>query len=380
MTTGTAGTPIGPTRLPLFSVGAVLGDGPDAVVPVHYGAPLREQRRLLAGRAVVDLGQMEVLEVRGADRLTWLTTVTSQVLTDLAPGESRALTVLSPQGRVEHLAAAAPLTDDPDALLLITDAGGRAGLLRYLTMMRFAARVEFRERDDLRVLGAVRPAAEVLREDTPPAVAVWRDPWPGVVPGGVAYGPDPDEVTDWVLTVVEDAAARRVDWSVEQLAGMAAAEALRIARHQVRAARDLDDRTIPHEVDLLRTAVHTAKGCYRGQETVAKVLNLGQPPRRLVMLHLDGSQDLPPRPGGRVLLGQKEVGTVTSTAIHADLGPIALALVRRALPLEADVVVEIPTGVETADGGDPAVLQVDARQEAAVLPRDHGPRPATARL
>ncbi|MEE1618024.1 CAF17-like 4Fe-4S cluster assembly/insertion protein YgfZ [Brachybacterium sp. J153] len=370
--------PVGAHR-PLFVTGAVLGEGPDAAVPVHYGAPLREQRRLLDRRAVVDLGQLELLEVRGTDARTWMTTITSQVLAGTPVGSSASLAVLSPQGRVEHLASSVVLEEE--ALLLILDAGARAGLRRYLEMMRFAARVELIDRDDLRVLGALAPAAEVLPGlGLPDPVAVWAEPWPQVAPGGVAYGPDPEDPVGAVLTVLDAAALRGLPWAGEQLAGMSSWEALRIADHRARAAREIDERTIPHELDLLRTAVHTAKGCYRGQETVAKVLNLGQPPRRLVMLHLDGSQDLPVGVGGEVRLGGadgKAVGTVTSSALHADLGPIALAVVRRAVPLDAPLSV----GVAVADSsGEDRVTWVDAAQEPIVVARDHGERPATAKL
>ncbi|WP_233190558.1 folate-binding protein YgfZ [Brachybacterium sp. UMB0905] len=396
---------------PLVMSGAVLGEGPDAAVPVHYGAPLREQRRLLAGRAVVDLAQLELLEVRGADARSWITTTTSQVLTDRPVGSSASLAVLSPQGRVEHLAAV--VVTGEESLLLITDAGARAGLRRYLEMMRFAARVELTDRDDLRVLGAVRPADEVLAGPSgasvakatsgdaalalPEPVAVWSEPWPEVAPGGVAYGPDPEDVAPQVLTVLDADALAALPWTGELLAGMGSWEALRIAAHRARFAREVDERSIPHELDLLRRTVHTAKGCYRGQETVAKVMNLGQPPRRLVMLHLDGSQDVPVPAGSTVRMGGadgKVVGTVTSSAIHADLGPIALAVVKRAVPVDVPLSVSVALeGAESddADGtdgaggvstarGDGRVAFVDAAQEPIVLPRDHGKRPTTARL
>ncbi|MGO1284125.1 MAG: CAF17-like 4Fe-4S cluster assembly/insertion protein YgfZ [Brachybacterium sp.] len=363
----------------LLGTGAVLGDGPDAAVPTHYGAPLREQRHLLDGTAVVDLGHLELLEVRGADARSWMTTVTTQQLTGTPVGHSSSLAVLTPQGRVEHMASAVVLEED--ALLLVLDPGARAGLRKYLEMMRFAARVELTDRDDLRVLGALSPAAEVLPGlGLPEPVAVWSEPWPQLAPGGVAYGPDPEDPVGAVLTILDGALLEQLPWQPKHLAGMSSWEALRIADHRARWAREVDDRSIPHELDLLRTTVHTTKGCYRGQETVAKVLNLGQPPRRLVMLHLDGSQDLPATPGGEIRLGGsdgKVVGTVTSAALHADQGPIALAVVRRAVPLDADLAVQVAVG--DADG-EPASVWLDATQEPVVLPRDHGERPVTAKL
>jgi folate-binding protein YgfZ len=409
-----------PIHPPLLAgSGAVLAeDGPDRGMPAHYGAPLREQRRLLARRAVVDLGGHEILEVSGADARSWLTTVTSQVLSDAPVGASRSLAVLSPQGRVEHLASAAVTGEE--TILLVTDPGARAGLRRYLEMMRFAARVEITDRDDLRLLGALAPAGNILGTaalgatglDLPEPALVWTDPHPAIAPGHIAYGPDPEDGTDWVLTAFDAAALEALPWRVEHLAGSESAEALRIASHRARWSAEVDERSIPHELDLLRTAVHTSKGCYRGQETVAKVLNLGQPPRRLTMLLVDGSQNVMPQHGDPVRLGGSEgklVGTVTSAATHADLGPIALAVLKRAAPLDAPLVIGSrisggPWGGADGDGGadgggaadgdgaadaaarsgssaDEAHLAwLDATQEPIVTTREHGERPRTARL
>ena len=95
-------------------------------------------------------------------------------------------------------------------------------------------------------------------------------------------------------------------------AGSLALEALRIAAWRPRAATEVDETTIPHELDWLRSAVHLTKGCYRGQETVAKVHNLGHPPRRLVMLHLDGSDGRAARPGDVVTSETSAIGRVTA--------------------------------------------------------------------
>ena len=110
----------------------------------------------------------------------------------------------------------------------------------------------------------------------------------------------------------------------------------------------------------MRSAVHLAKGCYRGQETVAKVHNLGHPPRRLVLLHLDGSAGVLPGAGSVVLNGEKEVGTVTSSARHHELGPIGLAVVKRTLDPQAPLTVRIDE-----EGESPAEL-VAAAQEVIV--------------
>ncbi|MBV7411522.1 folate-binding protein [Dermabacteraceae bacterium TAE3-ERU27] len=348
--------------------GAVAGDGPDAAVPAHYGAPLREQRRLLDSRAVVDFSHLDTVEVSGPDTLKWLHTLSSQALLDAAPGDSRELLILSPNGRIEH--ACAVLVRE-DGVLLVTDPGCGAALIAYLERMRFASRVEVQARPDLAAVGSVGPLSEVdnFQPDLAP-LAEWDDPWPGVCPGGVAYGPDPEEAVDWRLSLLARTELTRVPAAL--WAGLLSAEALRVAAHRPRLRREVDERSIPHELDWLRSAVHTAKGCYRGQETVAKVLNLGQPPRRLVLLHLDGGSDLLPSHGDRVTLQGREVGHVTSGAQHCDLGTIALALVRRSVPTDAQLTVV----VTAAD----ASAEVPALQEVIVREREHAPRPKTAKL
>src|SRR5205085_9721513 len=93
-------------------------------------------------------------------------------------------------------------------------------------------------------------------------------------------------------------------------AGLDAFEALRVEARRPRLGVDTDHRTIPNELEWLNTAVHLDKGCYRGQETVARVHNLGRPPRRLVLLHLDGVSEELPAPGTPVQAGARDVGRV----------------------------------------------------------------------
>src|SRR6202011_3052427 len=122
---------------------------------------------------------------------------------------------------------------------------------------------------------------------------------------------------------------RLVDVGV-RTAGVWAYEAHRGAAVRPRLGVDTDERTIPHEVGWIGTAVHLDKGCYRGQETVARVHNLGKPPRMLVLVHLDGSEHRPVT-GTPILANGRSVGRVGTVVDHVDLGPIALALVKRSL-------------------------------------------------
>jgi folate-binding protein YgfZ len=199
--------------------------------------------------------------------------------------------------------------------------------------MRFMLRDEVADvSGDYAVLGEPHAA-----ESAPGEPLAWRDPWPDLVGDTAAYGPvddHPGSARKWRELIVprSDLVAAVGD---RPLAGIWAAEALRVAAWRPRLGSETDHRTIVHEVDWLRTAVHLHKGCYRGQETVARVHNLGRPPRRLVFLHLDGSGHVLPDRGADVVLDGRPVGFVTSVARHHELGPIALALVKRNIAVDA---------------------------------------------
>ena len=334
----------------------------------HFGDPSGEQWALEGGRALVRRPDLAVIAVSGADRLTWLTSLASQIVTGLVPGMSRELLILSPEGRVEHWAGA---SDDGEALHLIVERADLSGFVEFLESMRFALRVSVAERD-VAVFSSVRAGA-----NTPEAVAAlpghlwtWEDPWPGVVEGGAAYFQGehhPGARTPMMFHAVSRDAADEFEaaWLADgaasgaaeahaapssappgapsstpspaggkrRRAGYLAWEAMRIAAWKPRLGRETDARAIPPEVDWLRTAVHTTKGCYRGQETIARVINLGRPPRRLTYLQLDGSRGDLPAPGTPITVGGRQVGVITSSARHADEGPIALALIARAVPV-----------------------------------------------
>ena len=130
-------------------------------------------------------------------------------------------------------------------------------------------------------------------------------------------------------------------------AGTWAYEARRIATGVPRVGLDTDHRTLPNELGVLGVAVHLDKGCYRGQEAVARVHNLGRPPRRLVRLLLDGTAETLPEVGAPVEVDGRPVGFVGGSARHHELGPIALALVKRSTPVDATLSVQgIPAAQE----------------------------------
>ncbi|MDJ0336013.1 glycine cleavage T C-terminal barrel domain-containing protein [Salinibacterium sp. G-O1] len=323
--------------------------------PQHYGNPLSEQKALASGEAIVDLSDRAVITVTGPDRLTWLDSLTSQAVAKLAPGESAETLLLDPSGRVEH---AMRLVDDGETAWLLVDANQGAKLTAWLDRMRFMLRVEVADRTaDFATVGT-------LGTQELPAVATWRDPWADG-PGHTYAATRPDAPWSYSEVLVE----RGADLSAFPAAGSLALEALRIAAWRPRLATEGDEKTIPHELDWLRSAVHLAKGCYRGQETVAKVHNLGHPPRRIVMLHLDGSDGVHAAAGSPVLLGDAEVGRVTSAALHYELGPIALAVVKRSVDPAAELVVRVDETLIAA--AQDVIVPTDAGASANVprLPR-----------
>ena len=348
-----AGSPLVDSSL-LSRHGAVAASGPDAGVAWHYGDPSAEQRALAAGRAVVDQSHLGVVTVTGPDRLTWLNSLCTQEVAALEPGVSTEIMILSPQGRIEHVAG---LVDDGETAWLITETA--PALAAFLDRMRFMLRVEVADASaEWAALG--EPIARPAAEGEP---VTWVDPWPNVTAGGTTYSVgDAGRDRPWRLVLVPRATIdaevdARLDagWS---LAGTWASEAERIEAHRPRAAAEVDDLSLPHEYDWLRTAVHLHKGCYRGQETVAKVHNVGRPPRRLTFLYLDGSSHLVPEAGAvlTVLGSDAPAGYVTSVARDREDGPIALALVKRSVDPSA-------TLLAASDGG-----AISASQEPIVDP------------
>jgi folate-binding protein YgfZ len=327
----------------------VFNDRPGAVgtPPQHYGNPLGEQKALLAG-ALVDLSDRSIITLTGEDRLTWLDSLTSQAISHLAPGESAETLLLDPTGRLEH---AIRLVDDGTTTWLLVDSA--PVLAAWLGRMVFMLRVVVTD------VSSSYATVGALGSPDIGAVATWVDPWEAG-PGHTYAATRPDAPWNYREVIVP----RSFEYD-GPIAGTLALDALRIAAWRPRIT-DADDRTIPHELDWLRSAVHLNKGCYRGQETVAKVHNLGHPPRRLVLLHLDGEV---PAVGSPVELVETQVGVVTSSALHWDLGPIALAVIKRSTDPSADLVVLTDDGPIAA--AQEVIVPTDAGAEANIprLPR-----------
>ena len=376
---------------------AVFGQDERAGEVAHFGIPLKEQRQLADGAAVADLSATRVFRFTGPDRLTWLNSLTSQKIDQLAPGQSTETLVLSPTGHIEGWLR---LVDDGEVLWALSDLRTDEAI-GFLDRMRFMLRVEIED------VTATHQAVGFV--GAPPAdlatTVVWDDPWPAIGAGSASYAvvdagapvasdSHPGASIDFRIAVVEREVLRTWRHEGLEVAGRDAWDALRIEAWRPD-AQDIDHRALVGELDLLRTAVHLAKGCYRGQEAVARVHNLGQPPRRIVFLHLDGSGHLVPPAGAEVraeVRGQlRAVGHVTKSALHWELGPVALAVIKRSVDPEAtlhvvvrgaegddtpaeaartDAHADASQSGESADSGGPEELVVAAQEPIVVTKRE----------
>ncbi|KPC66360.1 YgfZ/GcvT domain-containing protein [Streptomyces chattanoogensis] len=305
-------------KSPLLSLpGAVPAEAPDEGVAAHYGDLFREQRTLADGSGFVDLSHRGVVTVSGPERLSWLHLLITQHVSELPPGRATEALILSAHGHIEH---ALYLVDDGETTWLHTEPGDQEALIAYLESMKFFYRVEVADRTEETAVVHL-PAGSIA--EVPEGAVVRETPH-----GRDLFLPRAD---------LESFAAAH-----GPAVGVLALEALRVEAHRPRLGLETDHRTIPHELGWIGTAVHLQKGCYRGQETVARVHNLGKPPRRLVFLHLDGSEvHLPPH-GTPVRLTAdgaegRQLGFITTSARHHELGPIALALVKRNVPVDAQL-------------------------------------------
>ena len=285
----------------------LVEDGPDKGAIWHFGEPVKEQRALEAGTAWADLSHYSVISVSGEDRLKWLHDLTTQFVSDLQPGVWMPSMILDAKGHVEYQFN---LVDDGSATFLVLDPGYSENLVEYLTKMKFMLRVDVRDASSEFV---------VLRA-------------PGVADAiGGPFALVPRAEVDEMKQTFGGVATQVGTWALD---------AERVAAGRPRHGFDTDHKSIPNELGVLNNAVHMNKGCYRGQETVAKIYNLGKPPRRLVMLHLDGHAVVMPPSGTPVMNGEVQVGFLGTVARHHELGPIALAVVKRNTPVDAQLMVE----------------------------------------
>ena len=281
--------------------------GPDKGAVWHFGEPVKEQRALEAGTAWADLSHHNIIAVSGQDRLKWLHDLTTQFVSDLQPGVWMANMILDAKGHVEFQFN---VVDDGTTTFLVLDPGYSEQLIEYLTKMKFMLRVDVKDAsNDFAVLRAPGSPTEI---GGPFALV----PRAEVEEMKKTFGGVATQVGTWAL------------------------DAERVAAHRPRIGFETDHKSIPNEIGVLHGAVHMKKGCYRGQETVAKIYNLGNPPRRLVLLHLDGSDVGFPAVGTKIENDGVVVGFIGTVARHHELGTIALAMVKRNTPIDATLSVD----------------------------------------
>jgi hypothetical protein len=285
----------------------LVESGPDRGAIWHFGEPNQEQKALVAGNAWADLSHRGVISISGKDRLTWLHALTTQHLEKLEAGKWVEALILDVQG---HVIDQLFLVDDGNATWLHTENSRTQEIFDYLSKMKFMLEVEVKDQSN--------------------DYAVLRAPGKSDLLGGPYALVPRGELKD-----TTDAFSK-----AHTQVGMWALEAERVAQGRARLLFETDHKSIPNELGFINKAVHMDKGCYRGQETVAKVFNLGQPPRKLVRLHLDGSMVAMPEHGAKVFLEDKEVGFIGTLARHYELGPIALALIKRNVPAHSTLICE----------------------------------------
>ncbi|AOZ72133.1 hypothetical protein BK816_01500 [Boudabousia tangfeifanii] len=360
-------------------------ESPRGELPMHYGDLLGEQERLAHGQAVTVL-PMGAIRLTGSERLTWLNNLVSQEMLDLhhQPKYWRETLWLDANGHITWQGFVAD--NGEETLILAEDA---PALAEFLNRMRFRSDVQVTDLSETHLVLGDMIERELESELTdisgvPGIVLGARDPWPDELPGGTTYtgalphAAHPGERQKRRLTLVrtEDALgwlgqlgtgftgsvqagtapAEGCRW--QYLAGYLAWEAQRIAAWRPTTS-DFDGKALPHEFDLLRSAVHLHKGCYCGQETVARIVNVGRPPRRLAAVDLDGSEHELPERGATIKAGEKEDGTLLARAVHYEQGPIGLALLRRSLDARAVLQVGEVAAASTT------IVAIDGKAEAS---------------
>ncbi|UXA06634.1 folate-binding protein YgfZ [Mycobacterium sp. SMC-2] len=348
--------------------------GPDAGAVWHYGDPLGEQRAAETGAVVVDRSHRAVLTLTGSDRQKWLHSISTQHVSDLPDGATTQNLSLDGQGRVEdHWIQ----TELGGTTYLDTEPWRGEPLLDYLRKMVFWSDVTVAAADIavLSLLGprlADRAVLDALGLDALPTELTAVPVAGGGFVRRMAGAPAGQIELDLLVPREKSAGWQK---SLEEAgvrpAGVWAYEAHRVAALRPRLGVDTDERTIPHEVGWIGAAVHLDKGCYRGQETVARVHNLGRPPRMLVLLHLDGSVERPST-GDPVLAGGRAVGRLGTVVDHVDLGPVALALLKRGVPADTELATGPQASVAAVIDADsvPATEHVGAGRLAVERLRD----------
>lgn len=318
----------------------------DQGVPWHYGDPLREQLNLIEKRGLVDLSHLSVLQITGEDRATFLHSLTSAHFLRAKEKDSFITLILSPHGHIEHLLK---VIIDKEKIWLIVEPSAKERIIKYLNSMIFMSKIEIF--DVSKEYAVLFDGKHEVHQDLPTWLTPDNFANKPIVEAGFSAGGDPNKYIKTRPAIYEGreylVKRNELDHYLDQadeLVGTWALEAIRVAAGVVREGLDFDHKTLPHEVGLIGNAVHLEKGCYRGQETVARVHNLGRPPRKLALLHLDGFAERLPKVGSAVNLAELPIGISGSAVRHYEFGPIALALVKSKISEGAAIEVDSIAG------------------------------------
>jgi folate-binding protein YgfZ len=311
-----------------------------------------EHRALLEGCGLLDRSERGKLALSGAGAVEFLNGQVTNELIGLAPGDGCYAAFLTHKGKMlgdlRILAVGEPEVQSPAELLLDTERSALQALFDMIRRFKVGYEVELHKRTLERgLLSLIGPDAETIAGvdglgETEHSNATVEVEGIGAVAVRTDVGVDllcDASDTERLAAVLQ----RRGATSVSEQA----AECLRIERGRPRYGVDLDDSVIPQEAGLNERAISFTKGCYVGQETVARLFYKGKPNRHLRGLRLSAPADT----GDALLLGERTVGHLGSVTVSPTLGPIALALVRR----EAEPGCVVIVG---EDGGSAEVLEL----------------------
>jgi folate-binding protein YgfZ len=284
-----------------------------------------DYERLTRSAGLVDRSDRGKLLLTGAEAAEYLQGQVTNDVESLAPGEGCYATLLTHKGKV---VADMRILRGPDWLLIDTEPYALATLARNVEMYSIGRDVQVEDQSAARaILSLLGPTARAHVEIAPPeAEHAWVDGRHGIY-----------VTTDLGIDVICPAASADATRSALGAPPVAieVAECVRIEGGRPRLGYDFGGDTIPQEAGLNDRAVSFTKGCYVGQETVARLHYKGKPNRHLRGLQLSE----PGRRGDAVMVGERQVGELGSTAVSPVHGPIALALIRREAAPGAEVTV-----------------------------------------
>ena len=274
-----------------------------------------DYERLKDSVGLVDRSDRGKLLLTGGEAAEYLQGQVTNDVESLAPGQGCYAALLTHKGKV---VADMRILRGKESLLLDTEPHALPVLARNVDMYSIGRDVQLRDVTAERaILSLVGPAARRALDEDPP---VEENAW---VEGAHGVYVTTDVGVD-VICAAGDADSVRAALGVEPVS-VHAAELVRIESGRPRHGLDFDAATIPQEAGLNDRAVSFTKGCYVGQETVARLHYKGKPNRHLRGLKLSEAGQT----GDPIVLGDREVGRVGSTAVSPVHGPIALALMRR---------------------------------------------------